>query len=149
MDYLSEVVKVARQSTCDDAKCGCIIIKDDEIIGRGFNSPSGNLENQRRCNRTKDSYHKRVSDKTCCMHAEQRAIMDALAKNPQKLRGSTLYFIRLDKEGNPLKAGKPYCTICSKMALDVGIAGFALWHGTFYIEDTEAYNNKSYEYNDN
>lgn len=54
--------------------------------------------------------------------------MDALQHRPEKIKDSRLYFIRLDEIGNKLKAGKPYCTICSKMALDAGIAEFALWH---------------------
>lgn len=95
----------------------------------------------------KDGYHKKVTDKTCCVHAEQRAIMDALRKNSEKLSGSRLYFIRLDKAGNTSKAGKPYCTICSKMALDAGISEFVLWHEEgICVYDTEEYNTLSYEY---
>ncbi|MBR7036894.1 hypothetical protein IKI14_03340 [bacterium] len=32
------------------------------------------------------------------MHAEQRAIMDALKNHPDEIEGSDLYFIRLDKD---------------------------------------------------
>ncbi len=148
MDYLAESIKMAKQSKCDDARCGSIIVKNGTIIGKGFNSPPGNLESQRRCHIKKDSYHKKVSDKTCCVHAEERAIMDALRHNPDKLNGSILYFIRVDESGRPQEAGKPFCTICSKFALDVGIKGFALWHGEWKIYDTEEYNKMSYEYND-
>lgn len=79
------------------------------------------------------------------MHAEQRAIMDALRTNPDKIFGARLYFIRLDDEGNIQRAGLPYCTICSKMALDVGIAEFVLYHEHgVYAYDTEDYNNISF-----
>lgn len=96
--YINEAARVALESTCNAAHCGSVIVQNDEIIGRGFNSPPLNLESQRRCEHSKDSYHPKVTDKTCCVHAEQRAIMDALKKNPDKLAGSRLYFVRLDKE---------------------------------------------------
>jgi deoxycytidylate deaminase len=148
VNILQEVIKVAKQSGCNDARCGSIIIKDGIIIGKGFNSPPGNIESQRRCHIKKDAYHKKISDKTCCVHAEERAIMNALRNNPDKLKGSTLYFIRINEKDEPQNAGKPFCTICSKFALDAGIKGFALYYGEFKIYNTEEYNNLSYEYND-
>jgi len=73
--------------------------------------------------------------------------MDALAKNPEKLKNSKLYFIRLDENNNKQPAGNPYCTICSKMALDTGISEFILMHEKgIKIYKTEEYNNLSYNY---
>lgn len=147
INFLKEAGKVAQKATCLRAKCGSIIVKSGKIIGRGFNSPPNNSESQRRCTIPKSEYDLKVTDKTCCVHAEQRAIMDALRKNPQKIKGSTLYFMRLDKNDNLTKAGKPYCTICSKMTLDCGIKYFVLWHADgIYVYDAEEYNNKSFQY---
>jgi len=122
--YLDAASNIALGSSCLRSRCGTVIVKDDEIIGKGFNSPPGN--------KTIDHCFKDElpvdfkSDRTCCVHAEQRAIMDALARNAGKITGSRLYFIRLDKDGNQLAAGEPYCTICSKMTLDAGVADFVL-----------------------
>jgi deoxycytidylate deaminase len=97
------------------------------------------------CN--KEHYHKKVKDTTCCIHAEQRAIMDALKNHPDKISGARLYFIRLDEQGNPSKADKPYCTICSKMTLDVGIEEFVLWHREgICVYGTDEYNTLSFAY---
>ncbi|MDD4353273.1 MAG: deaminase [Candidatus Nanoarchaeia archaeon] len=149
IEYLMKAADIALNATCERSKCGSIIVKDNEIIGRGYNSPAGELESQRRCNYSKDEYHKKVTDKTCCVHAEQRAIMNALRNNPDKLKGSRLYFIRLDENDKPSRAGKPYCTICSKMALDSGIKEFVLWHEEgVCVYSTEEYNLLSYKYND-
>ena len=145
--YLDKAVEAALKSTCERAKCGSVIVKDNKIIGTGFNSPPANKESQRRCSFSKESYAKKITDKTCCIHAEQRAIMDALRKNPDKLSGSRLYFIRLDNNGTPSRAGEPYCTICSKMALDVGISEFVLWHDKgVCVYDTKEYNSLSFQF---
>jgi len=145
--FLEKAAEVARGATCERAKCGSVIVKDDEIIGVGFNSPPHNDESQRRCACEKSEYHQKVTDKTCCIHAEQRAIMDVLRKNPDKIIGSRLYFIRLDVDGNMTRAGEPYCTICSKMALDVGVAEFVLWHERgACVYDTGEYNDLSFQF---
>ena len=88
--YIEEAIKIAEKALCQRAKCGSIIVKDEEIIGKGFNSPPNNKESQRRCANNKDFYHKKITDKTCCIHAEQRAIINALKNNPEKLNGSKL-----------------------------------------------------------
>lgn len=147
MEYFNKTTEVALNATCFRDRCGSIIVKNDEIIGTGFNSPPANKESQKRCSLSKDSYHEKVTDKTCCIHAEQRAIMDALRRDPDKIVGSRLYFIRLDDKGKKTRAGKPYCTICSKMALDVGVAEFVLWHEEgICVYDTDEYNKLSFQY---
>jgi len=145
--FIAECKKEALKSTCARSKCGSVIVKDKEIIGRGFNSPPKNLESQARCECDKSNFHEKVTDKTCCIHAEQRAVMDTLKNHPEKLSGSRLYFIRLDGDGEISFAGKPYCTICSKMALDTGIKEFVLYHAEgICIYDTEEYNDLSFNY---
>ncbi len=145
--YIAKAAEAAKGATCERAKCGSVIVQLDEIIGVGFNGPPQGLESQRRCFYAKDSYHKKVTDKTCCVHAEQRAIMDALKKSPDKLFGARLYFIRLGDDKMPSKAGKPYCTICSKMALDVGITEFVLLHDDGVgVYGTKEYNALSFQY---
>jgi len=147
INYFEICAELAKKATWLRDKCGSIIVKDNTIIGQGINSLPGELESQRRCNFDKTKYNKKVKDTTCCIHAEQRAIFDALTKNSDKINGSRLYFMRLDENGNLTKAGKPYCTICSKSALDVGIKEFALWHEEgITIYNTEEYNLISYQY---
>lgn len=147
--YLDTAVHIANNATCQRHKCGSIIVGNGSIIGTGANSPPGNKESQRRCSYNKESYNKRITDKTCCMHAEQRAIMDALKNNPGKIAGSRIYFIRLDIDGKIAKSGKPYCTICSKMSLDTGIREFVLFHEEgICVYEAEEYNTLSYQYKD-
>lgn len=73
--------------------------------------------------------------------------MDALKRNSLKIPGSTLYYCRLGKDGKLATSGEPWCTICSKMALDAGIADFVLMKNEGYaVYGTEEYNTLSYAY---
>lgn len=144
--WMKEAAKVAERALCLKAKCGTIIVNDGEVIGQGYNAPPLDREENRVCNREfvpgKPKY-----DKTCCMHAEWRAIMDAMRRNSGKLKGSKLYFTRVDDQGEIKKSGQPYCTVCSRMALDSGIDWFVLWHEDGICEyPTDEYNRLSYEY---
>ena len=145
VEYMAKAVETAFFSRCLRARCGAIIVKDGKIIGRGYNSPPQD-KTLEYC--IKDILPKDFkSDRTCCIHAEQRAIINALTDNYEELSGARLYFIRLDAVGNTEKAGKPYCTICSKMALDVGIAEFVLLHEEgICVYDSEEYNTLSFQF---
>ena len=145
--FITKAAEFATSSTCARSQCGSIIIKENSIIGKGYNSPPLDKENQKRCSNSKDSYHKKVTDKTCCIHAEQRAIMDALQQHPDKIVGSRLYFIRLDEQGVKKKSGDPYCTICSKFSLDAGVSEFVLWREEgICVYDTIEYNDLSFQF---
>lgn len=149
LSYIKEAGEIALDATCTRSKCGTVIVKNGIIIGTGFNSPSGNLESGRRCACSKAELDSKITDKTCCMHAEQRAIMDALKNHPDDIHGSRLYFVRLGEDGKAKLSGQPYCTICSKMSLDVGISEFVLHHEQgVCIYGTEEYNALSYNYNE-
>ena len=87
--FFSMAAKVARNATCHRAKCGTVIIKDDQVIGQGYNGPALDNEDNRTCDNEYDLSIKPKYDKTCCIHAEWRAILDACKQNPSKLQGST------------------------------------------------------------
>jgi len=145
--YFEAAQQVAQQATCHRAHCGSVIIAEDgTIIGRGFNAPPNNDESQRMCDVVLDKSIKQNNDKTCCVHAEWNAILDALKNNPSKVEGSTLYFMRVNDEGEFTEAGEPYCTVCSRLALQSGIKVFGLWNEGPQMIDTTLYNQKSYEY---
>ncbi len=147
-DFFELAGTCAKRSTCKKDFCGAVIVKDGVVIGEGWNTPAGNDEEQRTCEVTDyDWMKKKKADKTCCMHAEWRAIIDALRHHSNDLAGSTLYFTRVDADGMLLKSGEPYCTVCSRFALDVGIAQFALWQEAgIRVFDTAEYNQLSYAF---
>ena len=146
IQWMTKAAKMAARALCLRAKCGTVIVKGSEVIGEGYNAPPLDKEEHRTCNEEFSS-GKPQYDRTCCMHAEWRAITDALKRNPEKLNGSKLYFVRVDGNGLIKKSGKPYCTVCSRMALDAGIGKFLLWHEEGMGEySTDEYNRLSHAY---
>ena len=153
LKYIEKAKMLAQKATCERAKCGAVLVKDGDIIGEGYNSPPGNDEKERRCEIKKDEFDKKVTDKTCCVHAEQRAIIDALRNNPDKVKGSKLYFARYYPNGelrlNGGNDGKNqlYCTVCTKIMFDVGVAEFVITNVkgiASYSKDE--YLSRSYDY---
>lgn len=146
--FLDEALAEAHKASCARSKVGAVIVKDGVVIGRGFNSPPANLESQRRCDRKAELKPGFKSDKTCCVHAEQRAIMDALRTNSDKIAGSSMYLARLTGDAAQKEYSKPYCTICSKLMLDAGIAeSLRLRPEGVVIYESEEYNDESFSYN--
>jgi len=145
--WFEEAAKVAENALCLKAKCGSIIVKDGEIIGKGYNAPPLDDMKNSFCLTPYNHTGKPRYDHTCCMHAEWRAIFDTVKNNPDKIHGSILYFTRIDADGNITKSGEPLCTVCSRFALDSGVKEFVLWHDQGVCSyQTDEYNTLSYEY---
>lgn len=145
-EYFATASKEAEKSLCLRDKCGAIVVLEDKIIGIGFGGPANNDTSHRKCELNLVNSKKPKSDRTCCIHAEWRAIIDAI-KNKKDITGSILYFTRVDDKGNVLKSGEPYCTVCSRLALDNGVKHFGLWHESgIKLYDTNEYNELSYQF---
>jgi len=144
--FLEEAQNEAEKSMCLERRCGAVLVRGNVIIGRGFNSPPGNLESQRRCGQDKSTLNERVTEKTCCVHAERRALSNALKKY-RDISRSIMYFTSIDEHGNRIFSGKPYCTDCSKACLDEGIIAWVLEHAEgVTIYNAEEYNDISFNY---
>ncbi len=145
--YFEDAATVAKYATCYRARCGSVIVsKRNVIIGRGYNAPPLGDETQRTCDVEYHTDKKPKSDKTCCVHAEWNAIIDALKNYPEEIEGSTLYFMRIAGDNSFTEAGDPYCTVCSRLALQSGIRWFGLWNGGPQMIDTKKYNLLSYDF---
>ena len=139
----------AKKATCLRARCGSVVVsKSGVILGRGYNAPPLGDESQRRCEAELDFTKKPKYDKTCCVHAEWNAVIDALANSQKReIDGSRLYFMRVDEHGNFTDAGEPYCTTCSRFTMQAGVSEFALWNDDGAdVYTLPEYNQVSYEY---
>ncbi len=145
--WMEKATEISSKALCLKAKCGTIIVKNGEIIGSGYNAPPLDDIKNRTCDWDYGSSDKPNFDRTCCMHAEWRAVIDALKNNPEKIKDSKLYFSRSGDDREMRKSGRPYCTVCSRIALDVGISHFLLWQeGGICEYPTDEYNKLSCEY---
>lgn len=146
--YFKLAAAEAQKALCKRGRGGAVIVKDGAVIGRGYNAPPHDDLSLAKCNLDQRTSQKPKSDRTCCVHAEWRALTDALA-TMHDLAGADLYFAGVDDDGNMRHSGKPYCTVCSRLALDLGVAHFGLWHESgIVMYDTKTYNDLSYEYHD-
>jgi len=146
--YLMDAAVAATHSNCLRSKGGAVIVNTidghEKIIGRNCNHTPRN-KNLEKC--LKDDLPEDFkSDRTCCIHAEGGAIDNAIDIYGKKsLEGATIYFIRLNLDNRIISAGKPYCTICSKDALDKGIKNWILLHKSgIYSYDADEYNELSF-----
>ncbi len=147
IEFMNRAAQVAAKALCLRAQCGTVIVKDGEVIGEGYNAPPDDDISLRMCSVEFNIPTNNKHDLTCCVHAEWRAIMDSLRKNPDKIENSQLYFTRVDDSGNIKLSGKPYCTVCSRMAQDTGIAEFILWRQEgISVYSADEYNKLSYEF---
>lgn len=139
---------VAKNALCLRALCGSVVVSaEGNIIGTGYNAPPFDVIEDRKCELEFDTTRKPKSDKTCCVHAEWNAILDAFKSFPSMVEGSSLYFMRIDDDGHFTDAGSPYCTVCSRLALQSGIKFFGLWtQDAPSMIPTHQYNDLSYQY---
>lgn len=146
--YFELAAKQARKAQCERARCGSVIVaKDGAVIGRGYNAPPLEDETQKHCTINFKLDVKPKYDKTCCVHAEWNAILDAMRKFSDKMEGATLYFMRVDEDGKWTEAGDPFCTVCSRLAMQSGLAYFGLWNESgIKLWPVREYNTASFDY---
>ncbi len=140
--YLLEAAREASKSVCTKSQRGAVIVRDGEIIGRGYNKPTIDyLCNP--CIREEIRDNSRV-ELCSAIHAEQMAILDAL-KRGESLEGSTLYHVKVkNREMKP--SGPPSCTVCSRLILESGVSEVVLWHREGYaVYTAEEFNRLSFE----
>ncbi len=105
--YMQIAAKEAKKSPCQKSKRGVVIVKDGEIIGRGFNAPPDGFE-------CESDICKSICSKYA-IHAEMNAMHNAL-ENGYNIEGSRLYHINA-QDGQMQTSGKPSCVDCSKHIL--------------------------------
>lgn len=145
--YFHEAAREAQKALCKRAKCGAVVVLGGEVVGRGYNAPPNDDVENCKCDTAYAAHQRKPkADRTCCVHAEWRAILEAL-KHVGDITGGALYFTRVDEGGEILFSGEPYCTVCSHLALDTGLQHFCLWHEEGITEyDTQEYNDVSYAF---
>jgi dCMP deaminase len=112
-DYFMEVANtIAKRSTCDRGRSGCVIAKDRQLLVTGYvGSPTGLAHCDEVGHQFKKVIHEDESVTQHCVrtvHAEQNAICQA-ARLGVSLEGSTLY------------CRMPPCRVCAMLIINCGI----------------------------
>ena len=128
--YLGIAEAVLKRSTCLRRNYGAVLVKDDVIVGTGYNgSPRGeaNCCDLNYCDREAQNIPKGERYELCvAIHAEDNAIMNA---GRDKANGATLYIVGLEHQAGG-KAGsdsdKKYanpcpCMMCRRKIVNAGV----------------------------
>ena len=111
--YMNIAVQVSLRSTCIRRKVGAVIVKDNEILGSGYNGSPKGLPNccddPTRCYRTKHNIPSGQKLELCyAQHAEINAMFNALCSN-RDLRDASIFVTTFP------------CSNCAKAIIQSGI----------------------------
>lgn len=120
-EYAIEAARLAAESPCAKSKRGVVLFDGEDdaerivcIAGKGFNGPPAGFVcgNNESC---------RASCAKLCLHAEERAIREALVEwgDPAGLQ---LLHVKVEN-GDIVPGGGPSCWQCSRLVVDVGLRG--------------------------
>lgn len=120
--YLDLAESTLERSTCIRRNFGAVIVKDDEIIGTGYNgAPRGrkNCDDLGYCLREKLNVPRGERYELCrSVHAEQNAIISV---ERSKMLGSTIYLCgKSHTDGSYVENSSP-CALCKRMIINAGI----------------------------
>ncbi|NQU78922.1 hypothetical protein HQ545_04090 [Candidatus Woesearchaeota archaeon] len=148
MVYIHLAAEVAQNAVCLKSQRGCVLVKDGEVIGEGYNAPADSHKCVSCLRQQKKGVEFGIFNTEPCysVHAEQRAIINALRKGHSDLEGSVMYHVKL-KNGGIHRAGTPSCTICSKLVLESGISWFVNFEEKGAVKySAKEFNDLSMEY---
>ena len=129
--YLDMAEVTLERSTCLRRNYGAVLVKNDEIIGTGYNgAPRGrkNCDELGYCIREKLQVPRGERYELCrSVHAEQNAIISV---ERSKMLGATLYLSGRDHNTGEIVAASNPCSLCKRMIINAGIKDI-------YIRDTK------------
>jgi len=143
--FCARAAELAVNSICQKSQHGAVIVKDNQVIGEGWNIPASG----KRCNPCRRACIEDDSRVELCnaVYAQHTAIMNAI-KAGQDLKGTRMYHSKL-KNGVVVKNDEPHFTPCSRLIQHVGIKDFILLNERGYcLYTSDEYNRLSYEFHE-
>jgi dCMP deaminase len=150
MYFLNIALSVAERSTCLRRKFGAVIVKDNIIVGTGYNGTARSVVNCHELGCIKDEMNTQSGkdyDYCPAVHAEENAIINS---NRTDRIDAKLYLAGLDREGK-LTVSLP-CQRCKRKIINSQIEEVIILNsdGTpmtfnvkkYILEDTEWYEKK-------
>lgn len=119
--YLNIADAVSERSSCLRRKYGAVIVKDDQIVGTGYNGSSRGEPNccdLGSCPRESLGVPKGERYELCeAIHAEDNAVLSA---GRERTLGATIYIVGRNSDGS-LASSKP-CKMCRRKLINAGVA---------------------------
>lgn len=119
--YLDITEAISRGAKCNRGHFGAVIVKDDIIIGTGFNGPARGVEQCKTCKRRK--YKSGEGYDLCpAVHAEVNAVINAGGR--KGCMGATLYIDSHNRTPEEQYHSKSYifsCDSCARVMVNAGI----------------------------
>ena len=127
--YIDAAIAEAQESSCRKSKRGVVIAKNNAILAVGHNDPPEGWY----CKAGGDDLRCRDRCNKYTVHAEQNAIFNGLLAR-KNLRDSTMYHMKIkDGKVTPVPLVEENgCVECSKLIVQIGIAGMILQHAEGY-----------------
>lgn len=155
---IDEAARIALKSPCLKSQRGVVIYSKQMrdalglplLIGSGYNSPPQDIC-CKSCLRENDKSNARYDVGCRSIHAEMRAINNAIDLHRRhSLVGATMYHAKV-KNGIAVPSGSPSCASCSKAILDERIGWFVMWQKIdgaecYVAYDADEFNRLSFEY---
>lgn len=118
--YLNIADAVSERSSCLRRKYGAVIVKDDQIVGTGYNGSSRGEPNccdVGSCPRESLGVPKGERYELCeAIHAEDNAVLSA---GRERTLGATIYIVGRNSDGS-LASPKP-CKMCRRKLINAGV----------------------------
>ena len=131
LSMIDYAIEAAKQSPCVKSKRGAVLFDDDgRVWGKGWNGPPPQVEGT--LGKCDGSAACREHCTKRCLHAESRAIIDAMTWSEGGSRFPALLHVKIDEDDKLVAGGGPSCWQCSRMIVDVGfITGVWLYQRAF------------------
>ena len=120
--WIQEAEKEARKSKCLKSQVGVVIVKDGNIISKGYNkivvTDKLFVDKEGYCNPCirEDVHNNSLVERCYAIHAEQMALINA----KYDLEGSIMYHTKI-KNGKRVPIEVPTCTVCNRMLKEAGV----------------------------
>lgn len=121
--YLSIAEAVSKHSPCLKGNFGAVVVKDDIIVGTGYNGPARQVKHCEKCYR--DGYASGEGyDKCVAVHAEVNAIVQSGGR--QVCNGATMYVASHNRHFDDnisyhFNLGWFPCNNCARVIVNAGI----------------------------
>lgn len=125
--FLDIALGVSKRSTCIRRQYGAVIVKDNKIVGTGYNGSAKSVIN---CNElgciknVLDQPHGGSYEYCPAVHAEENALINS---DVAPKRGATMYIAGTDSDGNIVEAMP--CKYCKRKIINAGIAEVIILSG--------------------